>query len=160
MGSARHGHRRSSVLTREPARRAHVAVQNQLTDFLSGDLDSTSAASLAAHLAQCTACATDLATFGCTIGLLRTLPPRPAPDALRQRLLAMAAEQAGQAGDTDSPPALISGASCPPHHWLIADGIHGHQHWVCHRCGQQQEHQQRPLRLLRLQTTTTSRSAR
>ena len=61
----------------------------------------------------------------------------------RQGLLAMAAERANQV------PAPTSSGSCPPHYWLIADGTHGQQHWVCHRCGQQEEHQQRPLHLQR-----------
>jgi len=68
---------------------------------------------------------------------------------LRQRPLAMAAEPANQVGGADRAPAPTSSGSCPPHYWLIADGTHGQQHWVCHRCGQQEEHQQRPLHLQR-----------
>jgi anti-sigma factor RsiW len=156
MGGARDEQQRGTVSLRGPAGLSHRAVHSQLTAFQSGDLDSTSAAAVTAHLAQCATCARKLTTLQCTILLLRTLPPRPAPSRLRQRLLALAAEPGGPAGDPDRTPAARSSASCPPHYWLIAGGTHRQQHWRCHRCGQQQEHQQKPLRLLRLQSKTTS----
>ncbi len=73
----------------EIAELTHEEVRGQLTDFLASELDETSTARVADHLGQCAPCAAYLATLRATVGLLGTLPTRPAPDALRRRLLAI-----------------------------------------------------------------------
>jgi anti-sigma factor RsiW len=76
---------------------AHDEVHGQLSDFLAGALDEAQAARVAGHLRSCANCAADPTTLERTIDLLRDLPGRLAPDALRRRLLAIPeAEQASR----------------------------------------------------------------
>jgi len=75
----------------------HTDVHEQLSEYLDGTLDEVQTARLLGHLRDCAICAADLATLRHTTDVLRTLPARPAPEPLRQRLLAIPdAEQAAQ----------------------------------------------------------------
>jgi anti-sigma factor RsiW len=143
MGRAPTGYPRSGASPRQLARQAHVANHDQLTDFLSGELDSNEAVSITTHLAHCTACATEVSTLQQTIGLLQTLPPQHASDSLRQRLLAIVAEEVGSPADANDAHGPNATGSCPPHYWLISDETRRTQQWVCHRCGKKQDHELR-----------------
>ena len=74
-------------------RLTHEAVRRQFPDYLSTDLDPSCQARICAHLARCPACAVALVAFRqslrATVALLHGLPPREAPAAVRQRLLAI-----------------------------------------------------------------------
>ena len=76
----------------ETADISHDEVREQLSYFLAGELDESQQARLAAHLAECVACAAFRATFRQTVQLLGTLPSRPPPRGLRDRLRAIADE--------------------------------------------------------------------
>jgi anti-sigma factor RsiW len=82
----RPGWRTSSV---ETAELTHEDVRGQLSEFLADELDEAEANRVTAHLAQCPPCARYLTTLRATVDLLGTLPTRPAPDSLRQRLLSI-----------------------------------------------------------------------
>jgi anti-sigma factor RsiW len=77
----------------EIAELTHDDIRGQLSDYVEGALDSGQAARVAAHVRQCSACAAYLATLRATIDLLGTLPTKPAPERLRQRLRAVSDDE-------------------------------------------------------------------
>jgi len=42
-------------------------------------------------------------------------------------------------GTIMEPADLPEPRSCPPHYWLITDGPHAVQLWICQRCGAEQQ---------------------
>jgi anti-sigma factor RsiW len=83
----------------EPAL-SHDQVRRRFADYLSADVDPASKAQIGAHLAHCPTCAVALVAYRqslrATVALLRGLPRREAPAALRERLLAIPNRFRGQ----------------------------------------------------------------
>jgi len=98
VGSS-HSQRTGRVVGVGTADLRHDEVHDQLSEYLEGTLDEAQAARVSGHLRDCAVCAADFRTLKDTINILRGLPSHTAPDALRQRLLAIPdAERAAQQG--------------------------------------------------------------
>jgi len=79
---------------------SHEEVRRQFPTYLSADLDPLTQRRIGAHLRHCPRCAVALVTYRqslrTTVALLRGLPRREAPAALRERLLAIPNRFRGQ----------------------------------------------------------------
>jgi anti-sigma factor RsiW len=80
----------------ETAELTHEEVRAELSDYLDGELDEAQRSRIAGHLARCSGCAAHLATLRRTVDLLGSLPPRVAPQRLRDRLQDIPAAPSGR----------------------------------------------------------------